>query len=172
MRGVVVRRGGTRVRRLFAGDLLWLFYFERLGIFRLLGIILDDYATKGTLPISNGSVKPDPDVTDDAAAVVLETMVRLTKTGESPTTRDRESAYFRGIGMTQGLGRQLGLDSQVNQAVYQLTNQFIYRAIQFYTDKRLAVAVRGAAAPAAPASIATLTSISDTIVLLQDALRA
>ena len=40
----------VRIRRLFIGDVVWLFYFERMGIFKILGAILDDYATKGKHP--------------------------------------------------------------------------------------------------------------------------
>ena len=49
--------GSPRIRRLFVGDLVWLFFFERMGIFRILGVILDDFATRGRLPISNGSLE-------------------------------------------------------------------------------------------------------------------
>ena len=44
------------IKRLFLGDLLWLFFFERMGIFKILGVILDDFATRGGFPISNGSL--------------------------------------------------------------------------------------------------------------------
>ena len=61
------------IRRLFIADLVWLFYFDRLGIFQILGKILDDFAIKGQLPISNGSIFNRGK--DDLIALVLEAMV-------------------------------------------------------------------------------------------------
>lgn len=50
------RRGATDLERLLLGDLVWLFFFERMGIFKILGVILDDLATRGGFPISNGAI--------------------------------------------------------------------------------------------------------------------
>lgn len=159
------RNHGEHVKRLFVGDLVWLFYFERLGIFRLLGVILDDYATKGSFPISTGFM---PGATDDQTLMVLETATLETKTGRASSSRDRESAYNRGIDWTQ---RLVEVDAQLNKALADQFTRLSFLAGQFYTDKRLAVAVRGAAAPTASASVATLISIKDTILLLQNSFR-
>ncbi|HUS05352.1 MAG TPA: hypothetical protein VMZ52_03600 [Bryobacteraceae bacterium] len=159
------RDNGEHIRRLFVGDLIWLFYFERLGIFRLMGLILDDYATKGTFPISTGFL---PGAADDQTLMMLEAATLETKTGRSSTVRDRESAYRRGIGWTM---RQIAVESQTNQALSEQLARLSFLTGQFFTDKRLAVAVRGAASPTANASVATLISIKDTIILLQNSFR-
>ena len=63
-------------------DLVWLFFFDRMGIFKILGAILDDYAIKGKLPISNGSVNaPGTENKDDLITIVIEAMTRKTKIG-------------------------------------------------------------------------------------------
>lgn len=151
----------TFLRRLFIGDLVWLFYFERMGIFKILGVILDDFATKGKYPIPN----------DGKTAAVLETMVRLTKMGLSSTVRDRDSSYRRCLGWTSDVGRKLNLETVVNTAFNNLFHKFIQTALEYYKDKRLAVAIRGAAVPAPPPSVATLITIGDTIDLLKKAFK-
>ena len=83
------------LRRLFLGDVLWAFYFDRMGIHQILGAILDAFAYNGRLPISNGSIDLAT-YRDDITALVLEIMVRQTKTGLSSTVRDR-NALFRTI---------------------------------------------------------------------------
>ena len=80
-----------QIRRLFIGDAVWLYYFERMGINQILGVILDAYACTGTLPISNGSIEAG--VRDDIVALVLEVMVRQTKMGMSSTVRDRACLF-------------------------------------------------------------------------------
>ncbi len=153
------------VQRLFIGDLAWLFYFERMGIFQILGAILDSYAGNGRLPISNGSL--DPGLRDDLTALVLEVMTRQTKMGMSSTVRDRAAAYRTCLGWVSETGRRLSLDTQINTSFNSLFHKFIYNALEFYKDKRLAVAIRGTASPSAPPSVATLITISDTIELLK-----
>jgi hypothetical protein len=155
----------VHIKRLFLADLFWLFYFERMGIFKILGVILEDFATKGQIPISNGSLEAD--MKDDLIAIVLETMVQQIKTGLSSSIRDRDSSYRRCLGWTSDVGRKLGLDSVLNTSFTELFHKFIYNAIQFYTDRRLAVAIRGSASLATPPSVATLITIRDTITVLQ-----
>jgi hypothetical protein len=154
------------LKRLFLGDVLFLFFFERMGIFKILGVILDDFATRGIFPISNGSL----DITsfrDDVAALVLEAMCRQTKSGLSSTVRDRDATYRRCLGWTSDVGRPLNLPSQVNKATSQLFHRFIQAGSSFNNAKRLATAIRGTTTPAAAASLATLTEISDTLTLLK-----
>jgi hypothetical protein len=155
-----------RIRRLFIGDLLWLFYFDRMGVFQILGAILDAYASSGRLPISNGSI----DITlvkDDVVALVLEVMVRQTKTGLSSTVRDRAGAYRTCLGWVSDGGRKLNLDTEVNSVFSGQFHKFIYHALEFYKDRRLAVAIQGAAAPVQTPSVATLITIRDTLDVLK-----
>ena len=159
-------RPSTRgISRLFAGDVVWLFYMERMGILQILGAILDSYAGNGRLPISNGSLFSN--TTDDITALVLEVMTRQTKTGMSSTVRDRASVYQTVAGWTSTSGRKLNLDTNINTAFNSLFHKLIYHALEFYRDKRLAVAIQSAAVPTARPSVATLITISDTIDILK-----
>ncbi|HEX8069029.1 MAG TPA: hypothetical protein VF546_03695 [Pyrinomonadaceae bacterium] len=158
-------RPKTAIKRLFIGDLVWLFYFERMGLFQILGAILDAYACNGRLPISNGSIELG--LKDDIIALVLEVMVRQTKMGLSSTVRDRGCAYRTSLGWTSNAARRLNLDTQVNAGFSTLFHQFIYYASGFYKEKNLAVAIRGTAATVAPPSVATLITISDTLEVLK-----
>lgn len=151
----------TKLRRLFIGDLVWLFYFERLGVLQILSRILDDYAFKGNYPISNGSLD-DVGSQDDVVAVVLEAMARQTETGGSSKRHDRHSSYQRGLGwklpwQTPGEGYR------TNTEFSHFFHQFIVQSLDFYNDKRLAVAIRSTASPTAQPSTETLTAISVTL---------
>jgi hypothetical protein len=160
-------RPELELKRLFLGDVLFLYFFgERLGIFKILGAILDDYATRGAFPISNGALDTTT-LRDDLAALVLEAMCRQTKSGLSSTVRDRDATYRRCLGWTSEAGRPLNLPSQINKGTSQLFHRFIQAASSFNTAKRLATAIRGTTTPAAAASLATLTEIADTLKLLK-----
>lgn len=150
-----------RIRRLFVGDLLWLFYFDRMGVFQIVGAILDAFATTGRLPISNGFL--DLSIKDDIVALVLEVMVRQTKTGLSSSVRDRGCTYRTCLGWVSEHARKLNLDTAVNTGFSTNFHKFIFHALEFYKDRRLAVAIQGAAAPASAPSVATLITISDTL---------
>lgn len=150
------------LKRLFLGDIIWLFYFERMGIFQILGTILDSFACSGKLPISIvGNLK------NSILTTILEIMTRQTKTGLSSTIRDRNCVYRTSLGWITESGRKLNLETEVNTGFNFLFHKFIYNALEYYKDKRLAVAIRGTTTPTATASVATLVSISETLVLLQ-----
>ena len=160
-----VRDDSPSIKRLFFGDLVWLFYFEQMGIFQILGVILDAYATNGRIPISSGSVELG--IRDDITALVLEVMVRQTKMGLSSTVRDRAGAYRTCLGWISNSGRKLQLDTEVNTGFSTLFHQFLYNALEFFNARRMGVAIRGSAVPAPPPSVATLTTISDTLEVLK-----
>ena len=152
------------IQRLFIGDLLWLFYFERMGIFQILGAVLDAFAHNGRIPISNGSLFLD--MRDDVAALVLEVMVRQTKTGLASSVRDRGSAYQTALGWTSSPAKKLSLDTSINSGFNTLFHKFIFHSLEFYKDVRLANAIQAAANPGRP-SVATKTTISNTIEILR-----
>jgi hypothetical protein len=94
-------------------------------------------------------------------------MVRQTKTGMSSTTRDRNALFRTTLGWVTETGRKLNLDTQVNTGFNSLFHKFIFHAQEFYRDKRLAVAIQGAAGGVAKPSVATLITISNTIDVLK-----
>ena len=153
-------------RRLFLGDVVWLFYFDRMGVHQILGAILDSYAYTGRLPISNGSLEAD--VEDDITALVLEVMVRQVKIGLSSTQRDRTHMYRQVVAWTTDVGRKLNPDSAVNESFNVLFHKFIFLALELYRDRRLAVAIQGAAADGGGrVSQATMVAIAETLELLK-----
>jgi len=83
-------RGIAGIRRLFTGDLVWLFFMENIGIFKMLRYILRDYEFFGWYPISNNSL----------ISVVMEVMIRETRKGLSSTLTDRYFVYSKGITVT------------------------------------------------------------------------
>jgi hypothetical protein len=152
------RRGTTsqRLTRLFAGDLLWLYFMERMGVFQIVGSLLDDYALLRRFPLASRR----------RATVVVEAMVRDLRAGVSSTTRDRDVAYRTCLGWTSELGATLGSEAQANRAFSIQFHRLIRLALQFYSARQLAVAIKDAASPAR-ASTATLIAIRDTLRILQ-----
>ncbi len=140
----------NKLRRLFTGDVVWLFFMERFGIFKILGALLDDYALKGSLPIEWSASDPAP--------LVLEVFTRDVKMGISSTVRDRDFTYRRVLGWTSEAGKKLGSDATLNADFNDLFTRFVAAALQYYNEKRLAVAIQGPTGPGKP-SVATLTSI-------------
>ena len=96
--------GANFLKRVMTGDLIWLFYMERMGLFSILGAILDDYATRGKYPVPSDSID----------SLILEAMVRQVKSGVSSSVRDRDSSYRRCLGWTSEPGRKLGSPATVN----------------------------------------------------------
>ena len=150
------------IKRLFVADVVWLFYFERMGIFKILGEILDAYAYSGKYPISNSSLNSG--LNDDISAIILESMVRQMRTGAASITKDREVLYKRALGWT--LNRQLKTEPVVNTSFNNLFHKFIQIALEYYKDKRLATAIQ-AATSSSKTSTATIVSIRDTLSILK-----
>jgi hypothetical protein len=154
------------IRRLFIADALWLFFYDQMGIHQILGAILDAFAGSGRLPIPNGSLLGNT-VEDNIAAVILEIMVRQTKTGLSSGVRDRAMLYRTALGWNTKIGMALSLDTEVNSGFSSLFHRFVYNALEFYRDRRLAVAIQSQAVPNARPSVATLVTLQNTLDVLR-----
>lgn len=149
------RRGtfGFGFTQLFMGDLLWLFFHERMGIHRMIGAILDDFVTKGRFPIRPSSYE----------GVMIEAMVREVKSGLSSTVRDRDTTYRRCLGWTSDSGSKLpDQDAPKNSAFSVAFHRLIEVALGYYNEKRLASAIQSSMNVGRP-SVATVTTIRDTI---------
>ncbi len=146
-------------KRLLTGDLIWLFYMERMGIFKILGAILDDYASGGKYPVPSDSLN----------GLVLESMTRQVKMGTSSGVKDRDGTYRRCLGWTSESGRKIGSAASINADFSVHFHKFIQLALEYFKDLRLAETIRGDLATSR-ASVATLTSIKDTLVLLKQSL--
>jgi hypothetical protein len=152
-------REGFRFTQLFAGDVVWLFFHERMGVHRMIGAILDDFVTKGRFPIRPGSYE----------GVMIEAMVREVKSGLSSTVRDRDTTYRRVLGWTSDAGAKLDGQSAPKNETFSVTfHRLIELALGYYNEKRLASAIQSSITVGKP-SIATLTTIRDTIAELRKA---
>lgn len=154
------------IRRLFIGDALWLFYYHQMGVPQILGAILDAFAVTGRLPISNGSFDTDG-VDDNIVAMILEIMVRQAKSGDAPGVRDTSTLFRTALGWNTKVGAALNVDSEVNSGFSSLFHRFIFNALEFYRDRRLAVAIQSQAVPNARPSVATLITLQNTIDVLK-----
>jgi hypothetical protein len=151
------RRGtyGIQFDQLFIGDLVWLYYHERMGVHRMVGALLDDFVTKGKFPL-----RP----------IGVEGLVLEVKAGLSSTVRERETSYRRCLGWSSEAGAKLELsDAPMNNNFNVLFNRLISLALGYYNEKRLAVAIQASATTAGKPSRATLTSIKETIGQLRKA---
>jgi len=147
------------VRRLFIGDLVWVFFLERLGLFRLFARLVEDYATMGQYPVESNSL----------TGVTLEVMVRQLKTGLASSVRDRTATYRRCLGWTADVGRPLALRTEVSTAFNEQFHQFLQTALKYNEEKRLAKAIQLTTTGAS--SAATRVAVKDTLVLLKESFR-
>jgi hypothetical protein len=153
------------VSRLFLADAAWLFFMDRMGIFQILGKLLDEYACHGGLPISNGNSFSAPK--DDVVALVLEAMTRQLEMGTSSKVRDRTCVYRTCLGWSLDNGKALNLNTVVNSAFSTQFHRFIKLSLEYFKDKRLATAIQGSLPNGSKLSVATVVTIRDTVKLLQ-----
>lgn len=143
------------------GSVLWLYYYERMGIFKILGVLMDDYNYKGKYTIS-GSRKDE-----SGNAIVYSTLMdmicTLHRLGISSNLRDRICTYQRTLGVS--INNSLGIESERNQGFMQNFNKLLDNMLEYYKAKQLAVAINTGRQPRS--SVATQTSILDSVRLLQ-----
>ena len=125
----------NKIRRLFFADALWLFFMERMGSFKIIGTLLDDFATNGKYPID----------IYDISSTILNTWVELTKMGISSIVKDRESDYIRSIGWKQtDLPRKTDPSKTVaNTGMSKLLINFVSLVLEFYRQKQTLQAIQG-----------------------------
>lgn len=151
-----------KIKSLTAGALLWLYYYERMGIFKILGTLMDDYNYNGKYPISakitwNGS----NDVFTNKYTSLMEGISLLYRQGLSSNLRDRVCTYQRVLGVS--IANNLNITSEKNEGFMKSFNKLIGYMLEFYKAKQLAVAIQSAG-NTGRSSVATQTSIRDTII--------
>ena len=146
---------------LTVGALIWLYYYERMGIFKILGALMDDYNYRGKYTIS-GSRK-DSRGAEIAYSTLMDTICTLYRTGISSNQRDRICTYQRVLGVS--IENNLGIDSEKNVGFMQTFSKLIDYMLEYYKAKQLATAIN--TGNQVRSSVATQTSIRDTINLLQ-----
>jgi hypothetical protein len=148
------------------GSALWLYYYERMGIFKILGVLMDDYNYKGKYTIS-GSRK-DESGNAIAYSTLMDMICTLHRLGISSNLRDRICTYQRTLGVS--INNNLGIESERNQGFMQNFNKLLDNMLEYYKSKQLAVAINTGNQPRS--SVATQTSILDSIRLLQQQFEA
>jgi hypothetical protein len=148
----------NRISKLFIGDAVWLFYFERMGIFKIIAAILDDYANGGKYPISS----------DNLTSLILEMMIRDIKKGTGSTIKDRAYTYARCLGWKLTT-QHTEIDPNkilINNGFTKLFHKSINPSLYYFKEKRLAEAIKGVQVTSP--SVATKITIQDTISLLKN----
>ena len=143
------------------GALMWLYYYERMGIFKILGVLMDDYNYRGKYTIS-GSRK-DSKGFEIPYSTLMDTICTLYRAGISSNQRDRICTYQRVLGVS--IENNLGIDSEKNVGFMQTFSKLIDYMLEYYKAKQLATAIN--TGNQIRSSVATQTSIRDTINLLQ-----
>ena len=150
------------IKSLTTGTLIWLYYYERMGIFKILGALMDDYNYTGKYPVSSKvSFDGANDVFANKYTSLMESVSLLYREGLSSNLRDRVCTYQRVLGVT--IDNNLNITSEKNEGFMKSFNKLIGYMLEFYKAKQLAVAIQSAGNNGR-SSVATQTSIRDTII--------
>ncbi|WP_020600395.1 hypothetical protein [Spirosoma panaciterrae] len=149
---------------LTVGALLWLYYYERMGIFKILGALMDDYNYRGKYTISG--CRFDDKGIAIAYSNLMDMICTLHRLGISSNLRDRVCTYQRVLGVT--IENNLGIESEQNRGFMQAFNKLIDYMLEYYKTKQLAQAIQAQTGNILPrSSVATQTSIRDTMNVLK-----
>jgi hypothetical protein len=152
--------------RLSFGTVLWLYYYDRMGIFDILKALMNDYNYNGKLPISAKSENTTSDTTLQYSGI-MDTLSTLYRLGIGSNTMDRKSLYQRVLGVSIPSENGSPVNSERNENFMKNFNKVVGLMIDFYRDKQLAQAIRDTSSNSIRSSVATQTAIRDTILILQ-----
>jgi hypothetical protein len=151
-----------KIKSLTVGTLMWLYYYERMGIFKILGALMDDYNYSGRYPISSKITwDGNNDVFMNKYTSLMEGISLLYRQGLSSNLRDRVCSYQRVLGVS--ISNDVNITSEKNEGFMKSFNKLIGYMLEFYKAKQLAVAIQSAG-NTSRSSVATQTSIRDTII--------
>lgn len=149
---------------LTVGAVAWLYFYERMGIFKILGALLDDYNYRGKYTISGRRV--DSKNQPINYSTLMDMICTLHRAGLSSNLRDRICLYQRVLGVT--IENKLGIESERNGGFMNTFNRLIDYMLEYYKAKQLAQAIQAQSSPTQPrSSVATQTSIRDNINVLK-----
>ncbi len=151
------------------GSVIWLYYYERMGIFKILGALMDDYNYRGKMPISSKSENITSDTTLQYSEL-MDTICTLYRMGIGSNLRDRITLYQRVLGVS--IENNLNIDSEKNENFMRHFNKLISLSIDYYQNKQLVQAIRDTNTNNLRSSVATQTAIRDTILVLQKNMEA
>jgi hypothetical protein len=151
------------------GAVIWLYYYERMGIFEILKVLMNDYNYTGKYPISGKSenITSDPALQYTELMDSLSTLYRL---GIGSNQLDRKTLYQKVLGVTYKSEMEKdapSVASEKNEGFMRNFNKLISFMIDFFRDKQLAQAINNNNSNSVRSSVATQTAIRDTIQVLQ-----
>lgn len=159
--GSSTKLNGYSLNSLTIGSLVWLYFYERMGIFKILGALLDDYNYRGKYSLSsqvkNGNLK------NRNYIELMEHLSVLTRQGMSSTLRDRVSTYQRVLGVT--IQNDLNIQSAENNSFMKNFSKLIGNMLEYYNAKRLSIAIQNNTTQVR-SSVATQTAILNTVKVL------
>ena len=121
---------------------------------------MDDYNYRGKYPISNKLRKNDKPESDYPA--LMDMVCTLYRIGVGSNLRDRICTYQRVLGVS--IENNINAESERNEGFMKTFNKLIDYQLEYYRAKQLANAINNGLSRS---SVATLTSIKDTILVLQ-----
>ena len=152
---------------LTVGSVLWLYFYERMGIFKILGALMDDYNYRGKYPISS---KIKDGTFENQYTFLMENVSLLYRQGLSSNFRDRICLYQRVLGVT--IDNKDKVESEKNEGFMRTFNKLIDYMLEFYKSKQLTQAIQNTNNTGIRSSVATQTSIRDTIQVMQQHLES
>jgi hypothetical protein len=150
---------------LTVGAVIWLYFYERMGVFKILGALLDDYNYRGKYPISGRRFMNVS--TPIEYSTLIDRISTLHRLGISSALRDRICLYQRVLGVS--IENNLNIESERNSGFMNTFNRLIDYMLEYYKAKQLAQAIQAQTNPTTQprSSVATQTSIRDTISVLK-----
>lgn len=136
--------------RVNMGAVIWLYYYEKMGIFKILGALLDDYNYKGKYTMKN----------NQSYSVLLEHVSVMYRMGIASNMRDRVCLYEKSLGLS--LENNFGMNVTRNEGFMKTFDDILKQALEHYAYRRLDNAI-GAGSGAVRSSVATLTTIKDSL---------
>ena len=153
-----------RTKGLTVGAVIWLYFYERMGIFKILGALLDDYNYRGKYTISGRRL--DSKGGEIKYSKLMDMISTLHRVGISSNLRDRICLYQRVLGVS--IENNLGIESERNTGFMKTFNRLVDYQLEYYKTKQLAQAIQAQAGTVQPrSSVATQTSIRDTISVMK-----
>jgi hypothetical protein len=139
-----------KLSQLGMGSVIWLYYYEKMGIFKILGALLDDYNYKGKYTIK---IK-------ESYAVLMEHISILYRMGVASNLRDRVTLFEKSIGLS--VDNSYAMSTTQNEGFMRTFDGILKQALEHYAYRRLDNAI-GATTGVARSSVATLTTIKDSL---------
>jgi hypothetical protein len=148
------------------GAVLWLYYYDRMGIFDILKALMNDYNFAGKLPISSKAENTTTEATLQYSSL-MDTISTLYRIGIGSNSIDRKTLYQRVLGVSLNGENGTAVVSEKNESFMRNFNKLVGYMIDFFRDKQLAQAIRDTNTNTIRSSVATQTAIRDTIQVLQ-----